>query len=140
MPLWAGLPVSESNKQNIVNTINALGILNYPGGVPTSIILSNQQWDFPNAWPPLQWFLVKSLENLGVEDQATFLVEQWVESNYAGFIKNNTKEMYEKYNATVIGETGTGGEYEAQVGFGWTNGVILDMLLEYFANSTSKQS
>jgi len=28
------------------------------GGVPTSFEDSGQQWDFPNAWPPLQHILV----------------------------------------------------------------------------------
>ena len=26
----------------------------YPGGVPTSTLKTDQQWDFPNGWPPLQ--------------------------------------------------------------------------------------
>jgi len=40
--------------------------------------------------------------------------------------------MWEKYN--VIGSTpdlGSGGEYDVQAGFGWTNGVILDLLTTY---------
>lgn len=28
-------------------------MLEYPGGIPTSLIKSGHQWDFPNAWPPL---------------------------------------------------------------------------------------
>lgn len=29
-------------------------ILSFVGGVPTSMINSGQQWDYPNGWPPLQ--------------------------------------------------------------------------------------
>ncbi len=36
--------------------------------------------------------------------------------------------MYEKYNALEVGVGGGGGEYVPQVGFGWTNGVILSMI------------
>ncbi len=36
--------------------------------------------------------------------------------------------MYEKYNAYHLGIGGGGGEYIPQIGFGWTNGVILTLL------------
>jgi hypothetical protein len=36
-----------------------------------------------------------------------------------------------QYDATVPGGYGGGGEYELQLGFGWTNGVILDLLVKY---------
>lgn len=37
-----------------------VGVLNFPGGIPTSLIESGEQWDFPNAWPPLvvSWYSV----------------------------------------------------------------------------------
>lgn len=34
------------------------GALRYPGGIPTSLKESGQQWDYPNAWPPLQHMLI----------------------------------------------------------------------------------
>lgn len=36
--------------------------------------------------------------------------------------------MFEKYDCEVPGRYGGGGEYVVQSGFGWTNGVILEML------------
>ena len=36
--------------------------------------------------------------------------------------------MYEKYDAYVVGKGGGGGEYVPQIGFGWTNGVVLVLL------------
>ena len=42
----------------------------------------------------------------------------------------HTGNMYEKYNVQTPG-SGGGGEYKTQVGFGWTNGVILDFLNKY---------
>ena len=37
------------------------GAIYCKGGVPTSLVQSGQQWDFPNAWPPLQHVLVEGL-------------------------------------------------------------------------------
>lgn len=36
-----------------------------------------------------------------------------------------------QYSADEMGGHGGGGEYDIQVGFGWTNGVILELLAEY---------
>jgi len=33
--------------------------------------------------------------------------------------------MFEKFSITGVGSNGRGGEYTAQAGFGWTNGVVL---------------
>lgn len=33
--------------------------------------------------------------------------------------------------ATETGSSGSGGEYGEQIGFGWTNGVVLSFLEEY---------
>ena len=40
--------------------------------------------------------------------------------------------MMEKYDVGQrSGQAGGGGEYEVQVGFGWTNGVALELLDKY---------
>jgi alpha,alpha-trehalase len=36
-----------------------------------------------------------------------------------------------QYDATIPGGYGGGGEYEIQEGFGWTNGVIMELLDKY---------
>ena len=51
---------------------------------------------------------------------------RWLSSNLLGWQKSGV--MHEKYDATRPGERGGGGEYTPQVGFGWTNGVVLWML------------
>lgn len=35
------------------------GALGFSNGVPTSLRESGQQWDYPNAWPPLQHMLIE---------------------------------------------------------------------------------
>ena len=39
--------------------------------------------------------------------------------------------IYEKYSALSPDAAGGGGEYEVQLGFGWTNGVLLDFMDMY---------
>ena len=53
----------------------------------------------------------------------------WLSANYIGF--NTSGVMYEKYSALMPGRTGSGGEYIPQTGFGWTNGVALDLMRHY---------
>jgi alpha,alpha-trehalase len=43
-----------------------------------------------------------------------------------------------QYDATVPGGHGGGGEYETQVGFGWTNGVIMELLDKYGDRLTAR--
>ncbi len=38
--------------------------------------------------------------------------------------------MVEKYNVADMSLEGGGGEYPVQDGFGWTNGVALDLLVQ----------
>jgi len=82
------------------------------------------------------------------------LGEAWLQSNLMGFAATTRKDknskgkpsnadgddgdggggggggggMFEKYNAFVPGQRGEGGEYEPQAGFGWTNGVALELI------------
>ncbi|EFP05449.1 CRE-TRE-3 protein [Caenorhabditis remanei] len=75
--------------------------------------------------------------SLGTDDgvnefffQGFLIASKWVMGNFRVFYE--TGHMWEKYN--VIGsypQPGSGGEYDVQDGFGWTNGAILDLLLTY---------
>lgn len=42
-----------------------------------------------------------------------------------------------QYSAETLGGHGNGGEYDVQIGFGWTNGVIIEYLAKYGENLTS---
>ncbi|TGZ50282.1 trehalase [Temnothorax longispinosus] len=101
----------------------------YVGGTPTSVNYTGEQWDFPNAWPPLQSFLILGLYQTGVKeavDLAETLADRWLRSNYLGY--DEYGKMFEKYNAIHPGESGGGGEYNVQEGFGWTNGIVFEFL------------
>ena len=93
------------------------------GGLVTTLIESNLQWDYPNGWAPLQWFSVKGLLNYQINDLAFIIMKRWNENieNYFNF----NKKILEKYNVIDPLKTPIGGEYLVQEGFGWTNGIYL---------------
>jgi neutral trehalase len=95
---------------------------------------SGEQWDFPNGWPPSNHMVIEGLrksENPYSQEQGFRLAEKWVYGNYRVYLE--TGKMWEKYNvAEEKPAVGGGGEYQVQYGYGWTNGVILDLLTAYY--------
>ena len=130
MPLWAGAH-SEAQAAAATAALRGSGLVR-DGGVATTLASSGQQWDFPNAWPPLQQMLIEGLDRCGAPGAAELAAElaaRWLRSNLLGWSESGC--MHEKYDATRPGERGGGGEYTPQVGFGWTNGVVLWLLERY---------
>ncbi|HUZ60501.1 MAG TPA: alpha,alpha-trehalase TreA [Hanamia sp.] len=93
------------------------------GGLITTTEATNQQWDAPNGWAPLQWVTIKGFLNYNHVDLVNDLAKRWLRLNTNVF--ENTGKMMEKYNVVATDITAGGGEYPAQDGFGWTNGVFL---------------
>eukprot|EP00933_Yihiella_yeosuensis_P033058 TRINITY_DN26769_c0_g1_i1.p1 TRINITY_DN26769_c0_g1~~TRINITY_DN26769_c0_g1_i1.p1 ORF type:complete len:600 (+),score=128.22 TRINITY_DN26769_c0_g1_i1:87-1886(+) len=135
--LWAGLlgpdaaDTSTDIAERMVASLQASGLLQSGGAASSSVNTKREtQWDAPNAWPPLQLMLIEGLEKLPASSQGPSLAEdlgrRWLSSCYAAYQKFGY--MYEKYNADRPGEGGEGGEYDTQVGFGWSNGVVLVLL------------
>ena len=52
-PLWAGAFSDASQAADATAALNASGLVQ-AGGVATTRVPSGEQWDWPNAWPPLQ--------------------------------------------------------------------------------------
>lgn len=100
----------------------------FPGGVVTTLIDADQQWDFPNAWAPLQWSTYKGLKNYGFDETAKTIAKRWISLNQKVFFESG--KMMEKYDVVHPDIPGGGGEYDNQSGFGWTNGVFLKMWYE----------
>lgn len=128
-PLWAGLHGPEPGAvTSILSSLRGSGLLQ-PGGALTTNSTTGQQWDAPNAWPPLQLMLVEGLRRVGNQEaraMASDLASAWLKSGLEAWQKSGY--MYEKYDATRPGVGGGGGEYTPQVGFGWSNGVVLSLL------------
>ncbi len=99
------------------------------GGAVTTLINTEQQWDWPNGWAPLQWITIKALDNYGRKDIAEELAHRWAMLNIK--VYRNTGKLMEKYNVIDTNLTAGGGEYPSQDGFGWTNGVLLKILKAY---------
>ena len=69
----------------------------YPGGVPASDLPTGQQWDFPNAWPPLISLMVNALEgnpNILAQQAALQISQTWINTNYLAWTKY--RNMFEK--------------------------------------------
>jgi alpha,alpha-trehalase len=94
------------------------------GGVVTSLekFQSDQQWDFPNGWAPLQWATIAGLVNYDYDDLAREIARRFVA--LARRVYDRTGKMMEKYNVVDLDRPGGGGEYSNQVGFGWTNSIV----------------
>jgi alpha,alpha-trehalase len=95
------------------------------GGFVTTLIASGQQWDSPNGWPPLQWLGVQGVRAYGRADIADDVRTRWLALNRRTY--RTTGKMTEKYDVTDLSRRAGGGEYPAQDGFGWTNGVARAM-------------
>ena len=58
------------------------------------------------------------------------IATRWVRKTVAGY--KQAAELVEKYDVTTTGgDAGSGGEYATQIGFGWTNGVLLALTALY---------
>ena len=101
--------------------INAMNTLLKEGGVVTTSNATSQQWDAPNGWVPLQLFAVEGLRNYGLEMQAQTIMLRFCKIIERHFALSGV--LLEKYNVCEPEIKAGGGEYDVQLGFGWTNGV-----------------
>ncbi|MGB3137503.1 MAG: trehalase family glycosidase [Nodosilinea sp.] len=124
--LWGGVASPEQAK----GLVDGLSRFEAPGGLRTSNVVSGNQWDAPFGWAPFQYFAVKGLMRYGYEDEALRLAENFVALIVKDFERCGV--LLEKYNIeTCTGEVEDDIEFgygTNQVGFGWTNGVVLELL------------
>lgn len=139
-PLWTQSYTPFSGRQygsRAAKYFRDQGINNFRGGIPTSLNQTGEQWDYPNAWPPLQELIILGFKKSGDPDAVYLsetLAKRWIDANIRGYNQNN--EMFEKYDAINSGQYGGGGEYTVQTGFGWTNGVALELINEYYVDNS----
>ncbi|KAM7337704.1 hypothetical protein ACRRTK_003823 [Alexandromys fortis] len=157
-PLWTGCFSDPSVIDKALKYLEDNNILTYQYGIPTSLHNTGQQWDFPNAWAPLQDLVIRGLAKSAsprTQEVAFQLAQNWIRTNFKVYSQKSA--MYEKYDITNGGQPGGGGEYEVQVsklvntiignswdlgspeheGFGWTNGLALTLLDRYGDQLTS---
>lgn len=123
-PLWAGAATLEQGRAVAGN----LKIFERPGGIAMSDRATGVQWDLPYGWAPLQLLTVEGLRRYQFEEDASRIATHFVETVSQNFQRDGT--IREKYNVvTASSETNVTTGYKANVvGFGWTNGVVLELL------------
>ncbi|KAG6501496.1 hypothetical protein ZIOFF_041377 [Zingiber officinale] len=132
VPLWIRAYGSDGKElDRVVKSFQNSGLL-HSAGIATSLTNTGQQWDFPNGWAPLQHMIVEGLANSGSKEARSLAEDiaiRWIRTNYVAY--QRTGVMHEKYDVQACGDTGSGGEYAPQTGFGWSNGVALAFLEEF---------
>lgn len=121
-PLYAGM-ASQEQADAVANNLREKFL--QPGGLTSTLNDNSQQWDYPNGWPPLQWLAIRGLERYDKTDLAEEVKTRWLALN--DDVYKSTGKMLEKYNVVDTSLVAGGGEYPNQDGFGWTNGVYLDL-------------
>ena len=124
-PLYAGL-APQAHAEQTAASVNRQ--LLRPGGLATTTQNSGQQWDAPNGWAPLQLIAVQGLRSYGQDALAETIGRRFLEQ--VQNLYGREAKLVEKYDIEG-GQGGGGGEYALQDGFGWTNGVTLELLKLY---------
>jgi alpha,alpha-trehalase len=125
-PLWAGI-ASPAQAERVRGN---LAKFEAAGGLLTSTEVTGNQWDAPFGWAPLQMIAVAGLRRYGFDDDADRLAGKFVSLVAKEFDEHGT--IVEKYDvrrreSDVAADIKFG--YSAnQIGFGWTNGAVLDLL------------
>ena len=98
VPLLWGCCQNATRHKLVLSALRRLDLLSYPGGLPTSLSQSGQQWDFPNVWPPHQWFPVLAWQQSPdpeLRTAASSIAQTWIRSVYRGWEEFN-HTMFEK--------------------------------------------
>lgn len=125
-PLWAGVASAEQAERMIAS----LKKFEFKHGLSSSeeVPWRGRQWDYPNAWPPLQYIVITGLKDYGYETIAKRLAKKWLDLNQTLLERDGT--LWEKHDV-VAGEPGKSGLYPTQKNFAWTAGVATRLLADF---------
>ncbi|SKA74140.1 alpha,alpha-trehalase [Clostridium sp. USBA 49] len=121
-PLWAGVASFLQAKRVAMS----IPMFLHSGGMVTTLSKSDQ-WDYPNGWAPLQWIVIRGLENYGFKKESIEIANRWIKLCTDMFLKYG--KLYEKYNVVDF-NINTAGRYHLQEGFGWTNGIYEKIVVD----------
>jgi len=122
-PLWAG----AASKQQANALTKQLKLFEHRGGLAMSTRDTGAQWDAPFGWAPTNWIAVKGLQDYDFHADARRISCEFTGTIDRSLAKDGT--IREKYNM-VLGNADvkiTAGYKQNVIGFGWTNGVYLQM-------------
>jgi alpha,alpha-trehalase len=121
--LWSGLATPEEAKRMVAN----LPLFEREGGLQMSTEETGEQWDAPYGWAPTNWLAVAGLMRYGYTQDAQRIARKFMGTVERSYQRDGT--IREKYNMDTGGSevNVTTGYKSNVVGFGWTNGVYLQM-------------
>jgi alpha,alpha-trehalase len=99
---------------------------------------SGLQWDLPFGWAPTNWFAVEGLQAAGYHADAARISKEFTSMVLQNFERDQTiREKYNVITASTVINLSAG--YKSNVvGFGWTNGVYLEMVRLLASSKNSK--
>lgn len=125
-PLWVGAATPDQARRTATA---ALALLKEPGGLATSTHVSGSQWDAPFGWAPLQLVAAEGLRRYGLNEDANGIALAFMRTVLHAF--NEHGKVFEKYDVrrcvTDVLPALPFGYVSNEIGFGWTNGVFLEL-------------
>jgi len=125
-PLWVG----AASPAQAARVARSLKRFEEKGGLLTSTTTSGSQWDAPFGWAPLQLIAASGLRRYGHTADADRIARKFITLVTREFERSGT--IVEKYDVRRSASDVAGdirfGYRENQVGFGWTNGVYLELV------------
>ena len=126
MPLWAGWATPEQAAAVAGRLPDFLA----PGGLLTSLTTTGCQWDAPFTWAPLVLMASQGLAAYGHASEAEEVACRFIRTAVTEF--ERTGQLFEKYDA-VNGTADVDGKIlfgypTNEPGFGWTNGVLAELI------------
>jgi alpha,alpha-trehalase len=136
--LWSGLATQEQAERMVAKLPDFMHV----GGLTTSKEPDEwmgdipTQWAYPNGWAPLHWIVVNGLGTYGYKEQAQLVARTWLLNNLEHFEQNGVfREAYNVVNPEMPPKPGL---YPPQLGFGWTNGVFIDLAKKFLTEDELK--
>src|SRR5262249_48322855 len=89
---------------------------------------SEAQWDYPYGWAPIELLGVEGLRRYGYDADAERVSIEFLSTVLRNFLQDDT--IREKYDVVKESEDThiDFGYAQNFIGFGWTNGVFLELL------------
>jgi alpha,alpha-trehalase len=122
-PLWAGL----ASPQQAAAVARHLALFEQNGGLAMSRRESQAQWDYPYGWAPVHLLAVEGLRRYGYAAAAARISSKFLNTVLRNFQADGTiREKYDVVRASEITHI-SAGYAQNVIGFGWTNGVFLEL-------------
>jgi alpha,alpha-trehalase len=125
-PLWAGIASTEQARR----VVEQLETFERCGGLRTSAQVTGSQWDAPFGWAPTHLIAIEGLRRYGYDREASRIARKFTRMAVAELERSGT--LVEKYDVDrCSGEVSDEilfGYSSNEIGFGWTNGVLSELI------------